>query len=91
VKTLDGQERQHALEVLTSETAHTMRERENTPAKQQQGKAWATKAQQDWLVNVVINNRLLTCKVEIGYAQYYAKPVLRVSPYFHVLPLDYHN
>jgi hypothetical protein len=25
----------------------------------QQDKVWATKAQQDWLINIVINNRLL--------------------------------
>jgi hypothetical protein len=48
-----------ALEMPTSETAHTGRERENTPTKQHQGKAWATKAQQYWLVNMDVNNRLL--------------------------------
>jgi hypothetical protein len=44
-------------------------------------KAWATKAQQDWPVNVAINSWLLACKVEIGGALYYVKPELRVSPY----------
>jgi hypothetical protein len=29
-------------------------------------KIWATKAQQDWPVNMVINSRLLACKAEIG-------------------------
>jgi hypothetical protein len=45
---------------LTSEERE--RERENTPVKQQQGKAWATKAQQDLPDNVVINSWLLACK-----------------------------
>jgi hypothetical protein len=36
-----------ALEVPISETAHVGRGREDTPVKQHQGKAWATKAQQD--------------------------------------------
>jgi hypothetical protein len=36
---LIDQERHLALEVLTSEMAHARREKENTPAKQQQGKA----------------------------------------------------
>jgi hypothetical protein len=44
-------------------------------------KSWATKAQQDWPVNVVINSGLLACKGEIGGAWCYAKPALRVSPY----------
>jgi hypothetical protein len=51
-----------AVEVPTSEMAHTGRERENTPVKQHQGKAWATKAQQDLPVNMAINSRLLACK-----------------------------
>jgi hypothetical protein len=34
-RSLIDQERHHALEMLTSEIAHTGRERENTPAKQQ--------------------------------------------------------
>jgi hypothetical protein len=34
----------------------------DTPAKQHQGKAWSTKAQQDLPVNVAINNFLLICK-----------------------------
>jgi hypothetical protein len=29
-------------------------------------KVWATKAQQDWPVNVAINNRLLACKAKLG-------------------------
>jgi hypothetical protein len=36
---------------------------------------------------VTINSRLLACKAEIRQALYYAKPALRVSPYFHVLAL----
>jgi hypothetical protein len=44
---LIDQERYQALEVPTSEMAHVGRERGNIPTKQQQGKAWATKAQQD--------------------------------------------
>jgi hypothetical protein len=59
----------------------------DTPAKQHQTKAWATKTHQDLPVNMVINNRLLACNVEIGYALNYAKAVLRVSPYFQVLAL----
>jgi hypothetical protein len=42
--------------------------------------AWATKAQQNWPVNVAINSRLLACKAEIGEALYYVKPALRVHP-----------
>jgi hypothetical protein len=41
--TLDNQERHIALEMSTSRTAHTKRGGESTPAKQYQGKAWATK------------------------------------------------
>jgi hypothetical protein len=37
-KTLDGLEWHLALEMPTSRTAHTERERENTPAKQHQAK-----------------------------------------------------
>jgi hypothetical protein len=58
-------------------------ERENTHAKQHQGKDWATKAQQDLPVNVVINSRLLVRKVN-GELYLYAKPALRVDPYFQV-------
>jgi hypothetical protein len=47
---------------LTSEIDHVEREREITPAKQYQGKAGPTKAQQDLPINVVINSRLLACK-----------------------------
>jgi hypothetical protein len=63
VKTLDDREQHRALEMPTLETAHAGRERENTPVKQHQGKDWATKAQQDWPVNMAINSRLLACKV----------------------------
>jgi hypothetical protein len=42
-KTLDDRERHLALEMPTSKMAHVGRERENTPAKQYQGKAEATK------------------------------------------------
>jgi hypothetical protein len=44
-------------------------------------KPWATKAQQDWPVNVTINNRQLACKAEIGGALCHAKPALWVDPY----------
>jgi hypothetical protein len=64
--------------------SHRWGERE-TPAKQQQDNAWATKAQQDWPINMAINSRLLICKTEIGEALYYAKPALKVDPYFQVL------
>jgi hypothetical protein len=37
---------------------------------------------------MAINTRLLTCKVELGEALYYAKPALRVDPYFQVLALS---
>jgi hypothetical protein len=50
-RSLINQEQHVALEVLTSQTAHSGRERENTPTKQQ----GATKAQQDLSVNMVIN------------------------------------
>jgi hypothetical protein len=50
-------------------------------------KAWATKAQQDWPVNVAKNSRFLACKAELAQALYYAKPALRVDPYFEVLAL----
>jgi hypothetical protein len=39
VKTLDNEGRQLALGMSTSRTAHVERERENTHAKQQQGKS----------------------------------------------------
>jgi hypothetical protein len=51
-----------AVEVPTSVMAHAERERENTPTKQQQGKTWATKAQQDLPINVAITSQLLACK-----------------------------
>jgi hypothetical protein len=61
-RSLDDQERYLALEMLTREMTHARREGKNIPAKQYQGKAWATKAQQDWPVNIAINNQLLVCK-----------------------------
>jgi hypothetical protein len=70
----------------TSWTAHADRERERHICKTK-GKAWATKAQQNWPVNVAINSRLLICKAEIGEALYYAKPVPKVDPYIQVLAL----
>jgi hypothetical protein len=65
-RSLVDQEQHLALEMPTSEMAHVGREgeRENTPAKQHQGKAWETKAQQDLPINMAINSRLLPCKVE---------------------------
>jgi hypothetical protein len=36
---------------------------------------------------MAIKSRLLACKAEIGEALYYAKPALRVDPYFQVLSL----
>jgi hypothetical protein len=62
MKTLDDQEWHIALEMPTSETVHAGSGRENTPVKQHQGKARATKTQQHWPVNVVINNWLLAYK-----------------------------
>jgi hypothetical protein len=50
-------------------------------------KAWATKAQQEWPINVAINSRLLACEAELGQALYYIKLTLRVSPYIQVLAL----
>jgi hypothetical protein len=86
-ETLVDRERHLTLEMSTSRMAHANRERENTPIKQQQGKAWATKAQQDLPVNVVINSRLLACKAKRDKLYNYAKPVLRVSLHFQVLAL----
>jgi multidrug resistance efflux pump len=86
VGTLDDQEWHLALEMPTSRMAHAERERESTPAKQHQGKARATKAQQDLPANMAINSRLLACKAYREKLYLYAKPALRVSPYFHVLP-----
>jgi hypothetical protein len=36
---------------------------------------------------MAINSRLLACKAELGQSLYYAKPALRVDPYFQVLAL----
>jgi hypothetical protein len=47
VGTLNDQEQHHALEMSTSRMTHAERGRESTPAKQHQGNAGATKAQQD--------------------------------------------
>jgi hypothetical protein len=44
-ETLDDQEWHIALEMPILKIAHAVRERENTPAIQHQGKARATKAQ----------------------------------------------
>jgi hypothetical protein len=46
-RSLNTQEWHIALEMPTSEKAHAGRERESTSVKQHQGKACATKAQQD--------------------------------------------
>jgi hypothetical protein len=62
--------------------AHVERERENTPAKQNQGKEWATKPQQELLINMVINSRLLACKAWMDKLYLYAKSALRLDPYF---------
>jgi hypothetical protein len=48
----------------TLEMAHVGRERENTPTKQHQDKALATKAQKDLPINVAINSQILACKAE---------------------------
>jgi hypothetical protein len=61
---LDDQEHHLALEMSISKMAHVERERERAPAKQHQGKARATKAQQDLPINVAINSRLLACKAD---------------------------
>jgi hypothetical protein len=61
------------------------RERD-APIKQNQGKACATKAQQDITVNIAINSRLQYARLH-GKALYYAKPTLRVSLYFQILAL----
>jgi hypothetical protein len=37
---------------------------------------------------MAINSRLLICKAEVGEALYYAKPALKVDPYFQVLDLS---
>jgi hypothetical protein len=74
----------------TSKMARADRERERERThlqKQQQGKAWATKVQQDLPVNVAINNRLLARKAERDKLYSCAKPALRPSPYFQVLAL----
>jgi hypothetical protein len=81
-QSLFDQEWHLGLDVPTIETAHAEGERENKPAKQQQDKAWATKPQQDWPINMVINSWLLACKASWDKLYLYAKPALRVDPYF---------
>jgi hypothetical protein len=72
----------------TSRMAHIDRERERTHLqKQQQEKAWATKTQQDLLVNVAINSWLIACEAKRDKLYNYAKPTLRVSHYFQILAL----
>jgi hypothetical protein len=55
-RSLIDQEWHLALKVLASEMAHAEREGGNTPAIQQQGKTWATKAQQDIPFNVAMKS-----------------------------------
>jgi hypothetical protein len=50
-------------------------------------KVWATKAQQNWLINVATNIQLLACKASWDKLYLYAKLALRVAPYFQVLAL----
>jgi hypothetical protein len=71
----------------TSRTAHAKKERENTPVKQKQGKASATKSQQDLSSNVVINSRLLACKASRVKLCNYAKLTLIVDLYFQVFSI----
>jgi hypothetical protein len=54
-KSLVDQKQHLALEVPTKKQL-TLGGRENTPAKQHQAKARATKAQQDIPINVALNN-----------------------------------
>jgi hypothetical protein len=61
-KTLDDWVRHLSLEMPTLGMAHAEMERESTPSKQHQGKAWATRAQHGLPVNMAINSRLLGCK-----------------------------
>jgi hypothetical protein len=51
-----------ALNMKSSEVAHTGGERENNGTKQQEGKTWASKAQQDLPINMANYNWLLICK-----------------------------
>jgi hypothetical protein len=55
-RSLIDQERHITLEIPTSETAHTEREREREHAKQYQGNDWTTKSQQELPINVIINS-----------------------------------
>jgi hypothetical protein len=70
-----------------SQNQLTSGERENTSIKQHQDKTWATKARQDWLINMAINSRLPVRKAWRDKLYHYAKPALRVDPYFQVLAL----
>jgi hypothetical protein len=54
-------------------------------------KAWATKAQQDWSVNMAISSQLLACKGRMVEALYYVEPTLRVEPYFQVLAFSIYS
>jgi hypothetical protein len=67
-----------------SEMTHADWGRESTHAQQHQGKAWATKAQQDLPVNVAINSQLLAYKAKKDRLYNCTKTTLRVDPYFHV-------
>jgi hypothetical protein len=71
--------------------AQAERERECTYTKQQRGKVWATKAQQDLPINAAINSQLLACKAYEVSSISKQKLALWVSPYFHILALDYVN
>jgi hypothetical protein len=83
--TLDDQERHLALEISTSRMAHAERERErahlqnNNKAKPEQLKLSKIYHQRD--------HKQPTARMQgIKNMLYlYAKPVLRVDPYFHVL------
>jgi hypothetical protein len=69
-------------------TCHSTRSTQDfLQPKRSTSKAWETKAQQDWPINMVINSRLLVCKASSGRALYYAKPALRVNHYFQILAL----
>jgi hypothetical protein len=77
--------RAHHWATLTCHSCHNTRASLHTIKSI--SKAWSTKSQQDWSINVTINNRLLACKAELWQALYYVKPALRVDPYLQVLAL----
>jgi hypothetical protein len=56
--------------------------------KRSTSKAWATKAQQDWPINVAINSWLLAYNASWGKLYTKAKPALWESPYFQILALN---